>query len=115
MAGRDTGYGRPAPLRGLFKEINGADRLDARVPQICAYRPFRASLATFGALAWSGFRRYIAHRQATIAGSFTDIEAGLPACDGRRSTASSRRDVPPARAYRCSISSTAQVPGSSAW
>jgi len=53
------------------------DRLDARVPQISPRRPFRATLATFGALAWSGFRRYTTYRQATIAGSFTNIVFGF--------------------------------------
>jgi ABC-2 type transport system permease protein len=80
VAGRYAGYSRPAPLRGLWKEINGVDRLDARVPQISPHRPFRGSLATFGALAWSGFRRYITYRQATIAGSFTNIVFGFLRC-----------------------------------
>ena len=80
MAGRYAGYSRPAPLRGLWKEINGVDRLDARVPQISPHRPFRDSLATFGALAWSGFRRFTTYRQATIAGSFTNIVFGFLRC-----------------------------------
>jgi ABC-2 type transport system permease protein len=80
VAGRGTGYSRPAPLRGLWKEINGVDGLDARVPQISPYRPFREALATFGALARSGFRRYITYRQATIAGSFTNIVFGFLRC-----------------------------------
>ncbi|GAA3340219.1 ABC-2 family transporter protein [Amorphoplanes nipponensis] len=56
------------------------DRLDARVPQISPHRPFRESLATFGALARSGFQRYITYRQATIAGSFTNIVFGFLRC-----------------------------------
>ncbi|RSM58658.1 hypothetical protein DMB66_28440 [Actinoplanes sp. ATCC 53533] len=56
------------------------DRLDARVPRISPHRPFRDSLATFAALAWSGFRRYITYRQATIAGSFTNIVFGFLRC-----------------------------------
>jgi ABC-2 type transport system permease protein len=56
------------------------DRLDARVPQIWPHRPFREPLATFGALAWSGFRRYTTYRQATIAGSFTNIVFGFLRC-----------------------------------
>jgi hypothetical protein len=31
VAGLGTGYSRPAPLRGYGEEINGVDRLDARV------------------------------------------------------------------------------------
>ncbi len=56
------------------------DRLDARVPQISPYRPLRYSLTTFGALTWSGFRRYITYRQATIAGSFTNVVFGFLRC-----------------------------------
>jgi viologen exporter family transport system permease protein len=80
VAGWGTGYSRPAPLRGLWKEINGVDRLDASMPRICAYRPFRESPAPFGALARSGFRRYSTYRQATIAGSFTNIVFGFLRC-----------------------------------
>ena len=43
-------------------------------------RPFRASATTFGALVWSGFRRYATYRQATIAGSFTNIVFGFLRC-----------------------------------
>jgi ABC-2 type transport system permease protein len=43
-------------------------------------RPFRASIATFGALLWSGFRRYATYRQATIAGTFTNIVFGFLRC-----------------------------------
>ncbi|GAA3941475.1 ABC transporter permease [Actinoplanes auranticolor] len=56
------------------------DRLDARVPQISPRRPFRDTAATFGALAWSGFRRYLTYRQATIAGSFTNTVFGFLRC-----------------------------------
>ncbi|MFI7546140.1 ABC transporter permease [Actinoplanes sp. NPDC049599] len=56
------------------------DRLDARVPQISPHRPFREFLTTFGALAWSGFRRFTTYRQATIAGSFTNIVFGFLRC-----------------------------------
>lgn len=80
MAGRGTGYSRPAPLRGLWKEINGVDRLDARVPRISPHRPFRDAAATFGALLWSGFRRYSTYRQATIAGAFTNVVFGFLRC-----------------------------------
>jgi ABC-2 type transport system permease protein len=43
-------------------------------------RPLRASVTTFGALVWSGFRRYATYRQATIAGSFTNIVFGFLRC-----------------------------------
>ena len=56
------------------------DLLDARVPGISRRRPLRGSVRTFGALAWSGFRRYITYRQATIAGSFTNIVFGFLRC-----------------------------------
>lgn len=56
------------------------DRLDARVPRISPSRPGRDPLATFAALAWSGFRRYITYRQATIAGSFTNVVFGFLRC-----------------------------------
>jgi ABC-2 type transport system permease protein len=56
------------------------DGLDARVPQISPRRPFRDWFTTFGALAWSGFRRYATYRQATIAGSFTNIVFGFLRC-----------------------------------
>ncbi|WP_236046015.1 ABC transporter permease [Paractinoplanes ovalisporus] len=39
-----------------------------------------ASVATFGALMWSGFRRYATYRQATVAGSFTNIVFGFLRC-----------------------------------
>ena len=56
------------------------DRLDARVPTISTSRSMRNSLITFGALAWSGFRRYATYRQATIAGSFTNTVFGFLRC-----------------------------------
>ena len=56
------------------------DRLDARVPRISPHRPFRDAVTTFGALMWSGFRRYSTYRQATIAGSFTNIVFGFLRC-----------------------------------
>lgn len=54
--------------------------LDARVPAISPGRPFRGSVTTFGALAWSGFRRYATYRQATIAGTFTNVVFGFLRC-----------------------------------
>ena len=56
------------------------DRIDARVLTISPGRPSRASVTTFGALAWSGFRRYATYRQATAAGSFTNIVFGFLRC-----------------------------------
>lgn len=56
------------------------DRLDARVPRISPNRPFRDTFAIFAALARSGFQRYITYRQATIAGSFTNIVFGFLRC-----------------------------------
>jgi ABC-2 type transport system permease protein len=56
------------------------DRIDASVLTISPGRPFRASVATFGALVWSGFRRYATYRQATIAGTFTNIVFGFLRC-----------------------------------
>ena len=53
---------------------------DARVPTISPRRPLGASAATFGALMWSGFRRYSTYRQATVAGSFTNIVFGFLRC-----------------------------------
>jgi len=64
----------------LWKEINGVDGLDARVPAISPRRPFRDRVTTFGALSWSGFRRYATYRQATIAGSFTNTVFGFLRC-----------------------------------
>jgi ABC-2 type transport system permease protein len=56
------------------------DRIDASVLTISPGRPIRASVATFGALVWSGFRRYATYRQATIAGTFTNIVFGFLRC-----------------------------------
>jgi ABC-2 type transport system permease protein len=56
------------------------DQRDASVPTISRFSPFRASVATFGALIGSGFRRYATYRQATIAGSFTNIVFGFLRC-----------------------------------
>jgi ABC-2 type transport system permease protein len=61
-------------------ESNGADRIDARVLTISPGHPFRASATTFGALVGSGFRRYATYRQATIAGTFTNIVFGFLRC-----------------------------------
>ncbi|GIE30211.1 ABC transporter permease [Actinoplanes italicus] len=56
------------------------DQRDASVPTISRLGPFRASVATFGALIGSGFRRYATYRQATIAGTFTNIVFGFLRC-----------------------------------
>ena len=56
------------------------DRLDARVLTISRIGPFRCSATTFGALIGSGFRRYSTYRQATIAGTFTNIVFGFLRC-----------------------------------
>jgi ABC-2 type transport system permease protein len=56
------------------------DGLDARVLTISPSRPVRYAATTFGALAWSGFRRYATYRQATIAGSFTNTVFGFLRC-----------------------------------
>ena len=56
------------------------DGIDASVLTISPGRPFRGSAATFGALAWSGFRRYATYRQATVAGTFTNIVFGFLRC-----------------------------------
>jgi ABC-2 type transport system permease protein len=56
------------------------DRIDARVLTISRNGPFRGSAATFGALIGSGFRRYATYRQATIAGTFTNIVFGFLRC-----------------------------------
>jgi len=42
--------------------------------------PLRGSVATFGALVASGFRRYTTYRQATIAGTFTNVVFGYLRC-----------------------------------
>ncbi len=56
------------------------DALDASVPAISPSRPFRASVVTFRALVGSGFRRYATYRQATVAGTFTNIVFGFLRC-----------------------------------
>jgi ABC-2 type transport system permease protein len=56
------------------------DGLDARVPGISPARSLRAAVITFGALAWSGFRRYSTYRQATVAGAFTNTVFGFLRC-----------------------------------
>jgi len=56
------------------------DGLDARVLAISPSRPIRYAVTTFGALAWSVFRRYATYRQATIAGSFTNTVFGFLRC-----------------------------------
>ena len=56
------------------------DRLDARVLTISPSRPVRDAVTTFGALAWSGFRRYATYRQATVAGAFTNTVFGFLRC-----------------------------------
>jgi ABC-2 type transport system permease protein len=56
------------------------DGIDARVLTISPGRPLRAFATTFGALVWSGFRRYVTYRQATIAGTFTNIVFGFLRC-----------------------------------
>jgi ABC-2 type transport system permease protein len=56
------------------------DLLDARVPTISPNQPVRVAMTTFGALAWSGFRRYATYRQATVAGAFTNTVFGFLRC-----------------------------------
>jgi viologen exporter family transport system permease protein len=56
------------------------DGLDARVLAISPRRPFRDAAATFGVLCWSGFRRYATYRQATVAGTFTNVVFGFLRC-----------------------------------
>ena len=56
------------------------DGIGASVLTISPGRPFRGAATTFGALAWSGFRRYATYRQATIAGTFTNIVFGFIRC-----------------------------------
>ncbi|AGL15385.1 ABC-2 family transporter protein [Actinoplanes sp. N902-109] len=56
------------------------DGFDARVPVISSGRSFRVWITTFGALSWSGFRRYATYRQATIAGAFTNTVFGFLRC-----------------------------------
>ncbi|WP_436522224.1 ABC transporter permease [Actinoplanes sp. HUAS TT8] len=53
---------------------------DASVLTISPDGPLRGSITTFGALVGSGFRRYTTYRQATIAGTFTNIVFGYLRC-----------------------------------
>ncbi|GAA2666962.1 ABC transporter permease [Actinoplanes palleronii] len=53
---------------------------DASVLTISTVGPLRGSVTTFGALVGSGFRRYTTYRQATIAGTFTNIVFGYLRC-----------------------------------
>ncbi|GIF04512.1 ABC transporter permease [Actinoplanes siamensis] len=53
---------------------------DASVLTISPDGPLRGSITTFGALAGSGFRRYTTYRQATIAGTFTNVVFGYLRC-----------------------------------
>jgi ABC-2 type transport system permease protein len=76
----ETRVESPGSTAGIREEINGVDRIGARVLTISPGRPIRASVATFGALGWSGFRRYATYRQATIAGTFTNIVFGFLRC-----------------------------------
>jgi viologen exporter family transport system permease protein len=54
--------------------------LTARVRAISGALPATASSITFGALCWSGFRRYATYRQATVAGAFTNVVFGFLRC-----------------------------------
>lgn len=56
------------------------DRIGASVLVVSPNRPSRVSITTFRALVWSGFRRYATYRQATIAGTFTNIVFGFLRC-----------------------------------
>ena len=56
------------------------DWLTATVPANSLQHRFRAQVVTFGALAWSGFRRHATYRQATAAGAFTNIVFGFLRC-----------------------------------
>jgi ABC-2 type transport system permease protein len=76
----ETRVESPGSTAGFREEINGVDRIDASVLTISPGRPIRVSVATFGALVWSGFRRYATYRQATIAGTFTNIVFGFLRC-----------------------------------
>jgi ABC-2 type transport system permease protein len=50
------------------------------MPTISPGRPLRLTVSTFGALVRSGFRRYATYRQATIAGTCTNIVFGFLRC-----------------------------------
>ncbi|NMO53058.1 hypothetical protein HH310_17910 [Actinoplanes sp. TBRC 11911] len=56
------------------------DGIGASVLVVSPNRPSRASVTTFRALVWSGFRRYATYRQATVAGMFTNIVFGFLRC-----------------------------------
>ena len=56
------------------------DWLTATVPASSVPDRFRAHVLTFGALAWSGFRRHATYRQATVAGAFTNVVFGFLRC-----------------------------------
>ena len=56
------------------------DGIGASVLVFSPSRPGRASITTFRALVWSGFRRYATYRQATVAGTFTNIVFGFLRC-----------------------------------
>jgi ABC-2 type transport system permease protein len=60
----------------LREEINGVEGLTATAAPISPRRR-RPNLVIFGALAWSGFRRYATYRQATVAGAFTNVVFGF--------------------------------------
>jgi ABC-2 type transport system permease protein len=56
------------------------DVIGASVLVVSPIRSGRASITTFRALVWSGFRRYATYRQATVAGMFTNIVFGFLRC-----------------------------------
>jgi ABC-2 type transport system permease protein len=56
------------------------DGIGASVLVVSPIRSGRASITTFRALVWSGFRRYATYRQATLAGMFTNIVFGFLRC-----------------------------------
>jgi ABC-2 type transport system permease protein len=56
------------------------DGIGASVLVVSPIRSGRASITTFRALVWSGFRRYATYRQATLAGTFTNIVFGFLRC-----------------------------------
>src|SRR5690349_13497550 len=78
--GRGSGYSLPAPLRVCGKEISRVAGKGTSVLTISPDGPLRGSVATFGALVASGFRRYTTYRQATIAGTFTNVVFGYLRC-----------------------------------
>lgn len=56
------------------------DWITATVPANSLRQRLRADATTFGALAWSGFRRHATYRQATVAGTFTNVVFGFLRC-----------------------------------